>query len=117
MRLIFGTAATQRGLALQPAFMMSSNSNAVVEASTVTSFNSGGGGTTALFQSEITSATDGEPNAVTSNAPAAAIAKRDDLMLTLPSVAATRPLDRIPEWGSLRKPSINPDGRKQATAH
>src|SRR5207302_8211975 len=96
--------------------MMSSNSSAVVDGSTVTSFNSGGGGTTALFQSEITSATDGEPNAATSSAPAAAIAKRDDLILTLPSAAPTRPLDRIPEWRSLRKPSINPYGRKQATA-
>ena len=56
-----------------------------------------------MFQSEITSATDGEPNAAISNEPAAAMAKRDDVILTLPSVAATRPLDRIPECRSLRK--------------
>ena len=59
---MFGIAATQRGRAVQPAFMMSSNNSAVVAGSTVTSFSSGGGGATAVLQSEITSATDGDPS-------------------------------------------------------
>src|ERR1700732_2633813 len=61
-RFMFGTAATQRGRAVQPAFMMSRNNSAVVEGSTVTSFSSGGGGATAVLQSEITSATDDDPS-------------------------------------------------------
>ena len=60
MRLMVGIAATQRGRAVQPVFMMSSNNSAVVDGSTVTSFSSGGGGATAVLQSEITSATDGD---------------------------------------------------------
>ena len=41
---MLGTAATQRGRALQPVFMISRNRSAVVEGSTVTSLSSGGGG-------------------------------------------------------------------------
>ena len=60
-----GTAATQRGRAVQPAFMMSRNRSAVVAGSTVTSLSSGGGGATAVLQSEMTSATDGDPSKAT----------------------------------------------------
>src|SRR5262249_42639465 len=72
-------AATQRGRALQPAFMMSRNRSAVVAGSTVTSLSSGGGGTTAVFHSEMTSAADGDPSHTERSAPAAA-ATRDDAM-------------------------------------
>src|ERR1700722_16848536 len=82
MRMMFGIAATQRGRAVQPAFMMSRNRSAVVEGSTVTSFSSGGGGTTAVLQSEMTSATDGDPSTAASSVPAAAAAKRDAVMLS-----------------------------------
>src|SRR5258708_6246217 len=75
---MFGTAATQRGRAVQLPFMMSRNKSAVVEGSTVTSFSSGGGGITAVFQSEMTSPTDGDPSVATRSAPpAAAAAKRE----------------------------------------
>src|SRR5271169_6730719 len=80
-RFMFGTAATQRGRAVQPPFMISRNSSAVVEGSIVTSFSSGGGGTTAVVQSEMTSATDGGPSNATRSAPPAA-ARRDDVMLS-----------------------------------
>src|SRR5579871_1644865 len=76
---MFGIAATQRGRAPQPAFMMSSSSSAVVEGSTVTSFNSGAGGATAVLQSEITSAIDGDPASATMNA-APAAARRNDII-------------------------------------
>src|SRR5271169_4061786 len=86
---MFGTAATQRGRAVQPAFMMSSKSSAVVDGSTVTSLSSGGGGATAVFQSEITSAIEGEPsNANTSAAPAAA--ERDEVMMSSPVFSVPR---------------------------
>jgi hypothetical protein len=78
--MMFGIAATQRGRAVQPVFMMSSNNSAVVEGSTVTSFSSGGGGATAVLQSEITSATDGVPSKAAMTAPPMA-AKRDGVMV------------------------------------
>ena len=80
MRLMVGIAATQRGRAVQPAFMMSSNNSAVVAGSTVTSLNSGGGGATAVLQSEITSATDGDARKAAMIAPPMA-AKRDGVMM------------------------------------
>src|SRR5580658_10914662 len=80
MRLMIGIAATQRGRAVQPAFMMSSNNSAVVAGSTVTSFSSGGGGATAVLQSEITAATDGDPSNAAMIAPPTA-AKRDGDMV------------------------------------
>src|SRR5580700_9204584 len=80
MRSMFGIAATQRGRAVQPAFMMSSNNSAVVAGSTVTSFSSGGGGATAVLQSEMPSATDGGPSKATMTAPPTA-AKRDGVMV------------------------------------
>src|SRR5258708_21861052 len=79
-RFMFGTAATQRGRAVQPPFIISRNRSAVVAGSTVTSFSSGGGGTTAVFQSEMTSATDGAPTNATRSAPPAATAKRDGVI-------------------------------------
>jgi hypothetical protein len=79
-RFMLGTAATQRGRELQFAFIMSRSRSAVVEGSIVTSFSSGGGGTTALLQSEMTSAMDGDPSNATRSAPAAA--KRDAVMLS-----------------------------------
>src|ERR1700716_2944006 len=81
IRLRLGTAATQRGRAVQPAFMMSRKRTAVVAGSTVTSLSSGGGGATAVFQSETTSATDGDPSKAMGSVPAAAAAKRDGVML------------------------------------
>src|ERR1700719_3376082 len=86
MRLMFGIAATQRGRAVQPVFMMSSNNSAVVAGSTVTSLNSGGGGATAVLQSEITSATDGDTSNAMMIAPAAAAAKRDGVILSSLSI-------------------------------
>src|SRR6516225_5783110 len=80
-RFMFGTAATQRGRAVQPPFMISRNRSAVVEGSIVTSFNSGGGGATALLQSEMTSAPHGDPSNATTSAPPAA-AKCDVAMLS-----------------------------------
>src|SRR6202051_1414362 len=80
LRLMVGIAATQRGRAVQPAFMMSSSSSAVVAGSTVTSFSSGGGGATAVLQSEITSATDGDPSNATITAPPTA-ATRDGVIV------------------------------------
>src|SRR5258706_14235553 len=59
IRLRLGTAATQRGRAVQPAFMMSRKSTAVVAGSTVTSLSSGGGGANAVFPYEIASKRDG----------------------------------------------------------
>jgi len=47
---------------------------------TVTSFSSGGGGATAVLQSEITSATDGEPSKAAMTAPPTA-AKRNGVMV------------------------------------
>src|SRR6516225_2047567 len=79
-RFRFGIAATQRGRAVQLPFIISRNRRAVVEGSTATSFSSGGGGATAEFQSEMTSATDGDPNNATTSALAAA-ARRDGVML------------------------------------
>src|SRR5579864_2230276 len=76
---MFGTAAMQRGRAEQLPFMMSRNNSAVVAVSTVTSLSSGGGGITAVFQSEMTSAVDGDPSDATSNAPPAA-ARRDSVI-------------------------------------
>src|ERR1700722_20314743 len=76
VRLRVVRAATQRGRAVQPVFMMSSNNSAVVAGSTVTSFSSGGGGATAVLQSEITSATDGDASNAMMIAPPTA-AKRD----------------------------------------
>src|SRR5262245_7180438 len=78
---MFGTAATQRGRALQPPFMISRNSSAVVEGSTVTSFSSGAGGATAVVQSEMTSATDGDPTNASRSAPPAAV-KRESVMMS-----------------------------------
>src|SRR5690349_8024909 len=52
---MFGTAATQRGCGPQFVFIRPSSSKAVVEGSTVASFNWGAGGMTAVFQSEMTS--------------------------------------------------------------
>src|SRR5258708_24049387 len=80
-RFRFGIAATQRGRAVQLPFIISRNRRAVVEGSTVTSFSSGGGGATAEFQSEMTSATDGDPNNATTSALAAA-ERRDGIMLS-----------------------------------
>src|SRR5580700_2675593 len=80
MRLMFGIAATQRGRAVQPAFMMSSSNSAVVAGSTVTSFSSGGGGATAVLQSEMPSATDGGPSKAMMIVPPTA-AKRDGVMM------------------------------------
>src|SRR3984957_10927426 len=80
MRMMVGIAATQRGRAVQPVFMMSSNNSAVVEGSTVTSFSSGGGGATAVLQSEMTSATDGDASNAAMTAPPMA-AKRDGVMV------------------------------------
>src|SRR6202521_3197717 len=91
-RFRFGTAATQRGRALQLPFMISRNRSAVVEGSTVTSFSSGGGGATAVLQSEMTSATDGDPSKAMSSVPAAAAAKRDGVMLS--SLYLWRPAER-----------------------
>src|SRR5207248_2314073 len=83
-RFRLGIAATQRGRRLQLPFMISRNRSAVVEASTVTSFSSGGGGAAAVFQSEMTSATDGDPSHATRSAPPAAAAKRDrDILSSL----------------------------------
>src|SRR6202043_1967372 len=80
MRLMFGIAATQRGRAVQPIFMISSNNSAVVAGSTVTSFSSGGGGATAVLQSEMTSAADGDTSNAMMIAPPTA-AKRDGVMM------------------------------------
>src|SRR5258707_1947937 len=80
-RFRFGIAATQRGRAVQLPFIISRNRRAVVEGSTVTSFSSGGGGATAEFQSEMTSATDGDPNNATTSALAAAD-KRDRIQVS-----------------------------------
>src|ERR1700730_10521944 len=79
-RFMFGTAAMQRGRALQPAFMMSRKRTAVVAGSTVTSLSSGGGGATAVLQSEMTSATDGDTSKAAMTAPPMA-AKRDGVMV------------------------------------
>src|SRR5712671_5992927 len=78
---MFGTAATQRGRAPQLPFMISRSSSAVVEGSTVTSFSSGGGGATAVLQSEMTSALVGEPTNVSRSAPPAAV-KRETIMMS-----------------------------------
>src|SRR5437867_2721164 len=80
---MFGTAATQRGRALQPPFMISRNSSAVVEGSTVTSFSSGAGGATAVLQSEMTSATDGDPTNASRSAPPAAVIYESFMMSSL----------------------------------
>src|SRR4051812_35486061 len=79
-RLIFGTLATQRGRALQLPFMISRNRTAVVDGSTVTSLSSGAGGATTLLQSEIMSASDGDPSHATRSPAPAATEKRDDDM-------------------------------------
>src|SRR5262252_7440541 len=79
-RFMFGTAATQRGRALQFPFIMSRKRSAVVEGSIVTSSSSGGGGATAVFQSDTTSATEGDPSHAARSAPPAAAAKRDAVM-------------------------------------
>src|SRR5712691_10120037 len=79
-RFRFGIAATQRGRAVQFPFIISRNRSAVVEGSAVTSFSSGGGGATAVFQSEMTSATDGDPSTATRKPLAAA--RRDGAMLS-----------------------------------
>jgi hypothetical protein len=63
-------------------FIASRNRSAVVEGSTETSFRSGGGGATAVFQSEMTSATDGDPSNATRSAPPQAAAKPDDVLLS-----------------------------------
>src|SRR3984957_4774547 len=81
-RFMFGTAATQRGRAVQPAFMMSRNRSAVVAGSPVTPLNYGAGGATPVLQSEMTSATDGDPSKAMSSVPAAAAAKRDGFILS-----------------------------------
>src|SRR6202042_2821570 len=81
-RLIFGTAAAQRGRELQLLFMMSRNSSAVVAGSTVTSLSSGGGGTTDVLHSEMTSATDADPSMATSSVPAQAAAKHGAFMMS-----------------------------------
>src|SRR5262245_38002932 len=81
-RFMFGTAATQRGRAVQPPFMMSRNKSAVVEGSTVTSFSSGGGGAATLPQSEMISAKDGDPNNASSSAPPAAAVNRDGVIMS-----------------------------------
>jgi hypothetical protein len=48
----------------------------------VTSLSSGGGGTTAVFQSEMTSATVGDPSNAINSAPPAIAAKRVGVMLS-----------------------------------
>src|SRR5262252_7036907 len=85
IRLRLGTAATQRGRAVQPAFMMSSMRSAVVDGSTVTSFSSGGGGIFAVFQSATTSpAIDGDASsAPMSAAVAPATVKRSFMVSSL----------------------------------
>src|SRR5882724_2237941 len=88
---MFGTAATQRGRAPQLPFMISRSSSAVVEGSTVTSLSSGGGGATAVLQSEMTSAIVGEPTNVSRSAPAV---KRETIMMSslyLGNEARSRP--------------------------
>src|SRR5215472_7724980 len=80
---MFGTAATQRGRASQLTFIMSRNRSAVVAGSTVTSLSSGGGGMTAVLQSEITSATDGDPSPASRSAPPAAAAQSDPVILIM----------------------------------
>src|SRR5580704_13101401 len=67
-RVIAGTTATQRGRTPQFSFMISSSNSAVVAGSIVTSFSSGGGGVFAVFQSEMISALNADPNDATSNA-------------------------------------------------
>src|ERR1700722_3723128 len=86
MRLIFGIAATQRGRALQPAFMMSSSNSATVEGSTVTSFSSGGGGATAALQSEMPAATAVE---AATAAMSATMARRNGVMVCSRYVACS----------------------------
>src|ERR1700688_3363200 len=81
---MFGTAAMQRGRALQPAFIISRKSSAVVAGSTVTSLSCGGGGATAVLQSEMTSAMEGDPSKAISSVPAAAAVKRDGFIVVLP---------------------------------
>src|SRR5580704_12953454 len=94
---MLGTAATQRGRAEQPAFMMSRNRSAVVDGSTVTSLSSGGGGTTAVLQSEMTSATDGDPSKPASSIARAAAVKREAVMLVLPLILAAAERAAWPE--------------------
>src|SRR5258708_28222608 len=64
-RVMVGTAATQRGRSPQFSFMISSSNSAVVAGSIVTSFTSGDGGVAALFQSEMISALNADPNDTT----------------------------------------------------
>src|ERR1700675_1857795 len=80
MSLMFRIAATQRGRAVQPVFMISSIKSAVFEGSPVTSFSSGGGRASAVLQSEMTSATDGDTSKAAMTAPPMA-AKRDGVMV------------------------------------
>jgi hypothetical protein len=61
---------------------MSRNRSAVVAGSTVTSLSFGAGGATAVLQSEMTSAIEGDPSMAISSVPAAAAAKRDGVMLS-----------------------------------
>src|SRR5260221_13192633 len=78
MRFRFGTAATQRGRAVQPAFMISRKRSAVVCGSTVTSLSSGAGGALACAQSETTSAVDGVATATASAAAKVAVVNLSD---------------------------------------
>src|SRR5262245_32433659 len=82
--------------------MISRSSSAVVEGSTVTSFSSGGGGATAAVQSEITSASDGEPTKVSRSAPPAAV-KRENVMMSSLYVARGRKSGLFP-FGSAERP-------------
>src|SRR5712671_3189453 len=110
-RFRFGIAATQRGRAVQPPFIISRNRSAVVEGSTVTSFSSGGGGATAVFQSEMTSAADGDPRNATRNAPLAAAAKRDGVMLSSLYLDDRRNRDSAYENPIQRPPHATPNHR------
>src|SRR5438105_13296816 len=99
IRFKFGTAATQRGRALQPAFMMSRNRRAVVEGSTVTSFSSGGGGATAVFQSLMISAETGDAASTPiASAPATPAQRPNVRVLMMTSLGKTEPkrLHRAP---------------------
>src|SRR5882762_142562 len=112
IRLRFGTAATQRGRAVQPAFMMSRKRSAVVAGSTVTSLSSGGGGAFAVFQSEMTSAAPGDAASTPIAAPAIPAAQRPTvrflMMTSLVQTRAGRPSRQEPSptsCGGARPPS------------
>src|ERR1700756_4222323 len=80
---MFCTFSTQLGRALQPVFIISRNRSAVVEGSMATSLSSGGGGAAAVLQSEMISATDGDPSRARSRVLPTAAGKRDSTALFL----------------------------------